>query len=220
MESQLKKSISFSNAGAKHVQRGDHKAAIKALSVAFYSFKKSYNHIKRLVPDECRNRKRYNFNMDEWMRKLNTGESDDFLIYKHPIIIPVILDTTLESCGLVSTAITFNLALANHLSSIETNNPKYAQTAARLYEYGFNLERIRGKQFVSPFFLVAVLNNLGHLHKSIHDVERSNKCFSQLLSTLLYLTQIKGANPKDLEAFFGNTTVGLSQISRKCAGAA
>jgi hypothetical protein len=160
------------------------------------------------------------------MKKLPCIEHDDVVVYKHPIQVPRDLDHNMENCSLISTAITFKLALANHMDGMKRRNKEVLQTAARLYEYGFSLERIRGKFFISPFFLVTILNNLGALHRLLesmdetHDQDRSLKCFHQLLSTLLYLTQIKGANPKDLEVFFGNTSRGMSRTSMLCAGAA
>jgi hypothetical protein len=94
------------------------------------------------------------------------------------------------------------------------------RTVARLYEYGLSLERVRGHYSVSPLFLMAILNNLGQIHRIIEENEKSEKCFRQLLSTLMYLVQIKGANPSDLEMFFENTNFGLHQNISRCAGAA
>lgn len=216
----FKKAITFNNAGAKHLEREDFKSALKALTVAFLCFQKTYNYNRRFAPAKERHAAVSNFNIDGWMQKMAYSEDDKVVVYQHPIQIPETLESSIEYCSLVSTAITFNLALANHLSGVQSKNKATLETAARLYEYGFSLERIRGRFFVSPLFLVSILNNLGHLHRTVEDLDRSAKCFRQLLSTLLYLTQVRGANPKDLEVFFGNTSLGLSHNCFQCAGAA
>jgi hypothetical protein len=228
MDFSFNKAVDCNNIGAKHIDRDDCKLSIKALTLAFHSFKRSYNQKKQLLPptQNTADAGVSTFNIDQWMKKMPYSESDDVVMYQHPIQIPRHLEPNMENFSLISTAITFNLALANHLDGVQRKNKEVLQTAARLYEYGFSLERIRGKFFISPFFLVAILNNLGSLHRTIesidskHEQDRSQKCFLQLLSTLLYLTQIKGANPSDLEVFFGNTTCGLSRTSKLCAGAA
>jgi hypothetical protein len=233
MNHPFEKTITFNNAGAKHLERGDYSRAVRSLTVAFHSFKKTYNKNKKALPEENESSlsEQQQFNIDEWMRKMpscSNGEeevsdsNDDalVLVYHHPIRIPDNMEISLASYGLLSTAITFNLSLANHLWAIETKNNDTLRTAARLYEYGFSLERIRGRFSVSPFFIMAILNNLGSIHRLMEDKEKSTKCFRQLLSTLLYLVQVKGAHPSDLKVFFDNTSFGLSQNASRCAGAA
>ena len=216
MERPFEKAVCLNNAGAQRLAKEDFVGAIKALSIAFHCFEKAYKRSSSHLSREGRQEHCIsNFNMDEWMVKITSSNEDDTEIYQHPIQIPYNMITDADTSGLVSTAITFNLALANHLNGLRTENKSWLSTASRLYEYGFSLERIRGNSFVSPFFLMAVLNNLGHIHMANREIDRSQKCFRQLLSTLIYLTQIKGFNPKDLEMFYGNTT-----ISSRCAAAA
>lgn len=224
------KAITFNNAGAKHLERGDVKSALKALTIAFHSFKKTYHHNKRcrvhLSQRERQGAVSNPPNMDEWMKTMPYSEDNTVvLIYQHPIRIPENLESNTawidSSSGLVSTAITFNLALTNHLRGLETKNNEALKVAARLYEHCFSLERIRGcSLFVSPLFLVSILNNLGSAHRLVEDIDRSEKCFRQLLSTLLYLTQNRGINPAEMEVFFGNISLGLPGSFLHCAGAA
>jgi hypothetical protein len=149
------------------------------------------------------------------------NDNEDVVIYNHPIYIPAMMGSAAEYCCLYSSIITFNLALANQLFATEKNNQSMLRNAVRLYKFGISLERIRGKYSVSPFFLMAILNNLGQIYRTDEDEqEKSEKCFRQLLSMLMYLTQVKAANPSDLEIFFGNTSFGLNLTSLRCAGAA
>jgi hypothetical protein len=150
-------------------------------------------------------------NVDELMRKMPfCNDNEDVVVYNHPVYIPAMMGSTAESCCLYSSIITFNLALANHLLATETKNQFMLTNAVRLYKFGIGLERIRGKYFVSPFFLMAILNNLGQIYRTDEDEqEKSEKYFRQLLSMLMYLVQVKATTPSDLEIFFGNTSLGL-----------
>jgi len=227
MDSSFSKAVDCNNIGAKHIDRDDCRQSLKALTLAFHSFKRSYNVNKvRAAQAPQSPSSTSNLNLDQWMRKMPYSQCDDVVVYKHPIQVPLDLDPNMETCSLVSTVITFNLALANHLDGIQRRNKEVLQSAVRLYEYGLSLERIRGKCFISPFFLITILNNLGAVHRLLeaideeYEQQRSKKCFHHLLSTLLYLTQIKGINPKDLEVFFGNASFGLSRTSILCAASA
>lgn len=220
MEASFDKAVRYNNVGAKHMERQDYHAAIKSLTAAFHSFKKTYNLSKQSGSEERCRTSPTRFNLDEWMKKMPSGDTNDLVVYQNPVFVPSDLEVSIEACGLVSTSITFNLAMSNHLDASQSKDKEILKTAVRLYEYGFSLERIRGKFFVSPFFLVTILNNLGHIHRLIENFDRSRKCFRQLLSTLFYLTQVKGANPADLEVFFGNSSLGLSHRYTHGAGAA
>jgi hypothetical protein len=45
---------------------------------------------------------------------------------------------------------------------------------------------------VSPFVLMAILNNLGHLHTLLRNEEQAARCYGQLQSTGMYMLQITG----------------------------
>jgi hypothetical protein len=216
----FQKAISCNNAGSRLIDRGDYGCAAKTLTIAFHSFKRTYNKVKKAIEEQEQDDFETQ-HLDDLMTEMPVSEANDVVVYTHPVYIPANMEITPESCGLFSTSITFNLALANHLCAMEKKDIPRLRTAARLYENGFSLERVRGHySAVSPFFLMAILNNLGQIHRIIEDNEKSEKCFRQLLSTLMYLVQIKGANPLDLEMFFENTNFGLYQNISRCAGAA
>jgi hypothetical protein len=197
-------------------------------------------------------------------------------IYRHPIHVPSDFDLLQETVGFLSTTITFNLALANHLYgvglheklSIGQADPKmirkdttvmmHLQRAGRLYEYAIRLERARTHQnqeqqrrrrqdgyppqqqlLVSPFVLMAILNNLGHLHTTLQNADQATKCYKQLQSTLMYMLQVgrrhhhpsssspRGATQQSqkqqhrdmIQFFLENASVGL-QTTRLTAAAA
>jgi hypothetical protein len=213
------KAISNNNSGANNMERGDYGSALKSLTIAFHTFRRTYNKNKKWID---RQNAPTTLNVDELMRKTPfCNDNEDVVVYNHPVYIPAMMGPTAESCCLYSSIITFNLALANHLLATETKNQSILTNAVRLYKFGIGLERIRGRYSVSPFFLMAILNNLGQIYRTDEDEqENSEKCFRQLLSMLMYLVQVKAAKPSDLEMFIGNTSFGLSQTSFRCAGAA
>jgi tetratricopeptide (TPR) repeat protein len=98
----------------------------------------------------------------------------------------------------------------------ESKMMTHLQSAGRLYEYTLRLERARSNQqqalrnarvqqqhqqsgpspsfpplFVSPFVLMAILNNLGHLHWVLENYGQAKKCFRQLQSSLMYMLHIQ-----------------------------
>jgi tetratricopeptide (TPR) repeat protein len=213
------KAISNNNSGAHYMERGDYGSALKSLMIAFHTFRRTYNKNRKWIDAQIAPT---TLNVDELMRKMPfCSHNEDVVVYNQPFYIPAVLGSTAESCGLYSSIINFNLALAHHLLAMETKNQSMLNTAARLYQFGISLERIRSKYSVSPLFLVATLNNLGQIYRTDEDEqEKSKKCFQQILSMLMHLVQVQAAKPSDLEMFFGNTSFGLPQTSFRCAGAA
>jgi hypothetical protein len=180
-------------------------------------------------------------------------------VYKNPIHLPPDFDIVQETVGFLSTTITYNLALSNHLCGVElyeklsnigvdptailknTSVMKHFQSAGRLYEYAIRLERARTHQhqvrrqqlLVSPYVLMSILNNLGHLHTTLQNVDQATKCYRQLQSTLMYMVQVgrhrhpsssRGAthgkqHQHMIQIFLENASVGL-QTTRMTAAAA
>jgi hypothetical protein len=150
-------------------------------------------------------------------------------LYNNPIHISKDDDVFLTStttCSSISittfllTAITFNLALMNHIYGLQLLNkegvqdddgqqppPKsksteYLYNAGRLYEYALQLEKARSCYalcssnraqsqsssslfIMSPFIVMSILNNLGNLHFTLNQKERSQKTFERLQSTVM-----------------------------------
>jgi hypothetical protein len=122
--------------------------------------------------------------------------------------------------------------------------------AGRYYEYTIRLERARQQEeqrrmikcaaeaahllspssmlpplFISPFVLLVILNNLGQLHLAMSNKDRSQKCYRQLQSTLMFLllhrhTTSLSTNANDLAVFMENATLGLSSTTCRPTAAA
>jgi hypothetical protein len=203
------------------------------------------------------------------------GEQEVPSVYANPVELPPDFPITQESCGFLSTTITMNLAIANHLQGLELIEQKqyplssdtvqeHLISAGRYYEYSIRLERARQQEeqkrmvsaaaamaavaaqsqqlprsamlpplFITPLALLVILNNLGHLHRTMGNHDRSSKCYRQLQSTLMFLLIHKnksgssggGSNSgsdhsKDLQVFMENSTLGLQTASTRPTAAA
>jgi hypothetical protein len=152
------------------------------------------------------------------------SSAGSFFVYQHPIHIPTFALSSEQqyeaNVTISSTAIVFNLALAIHLSAMKTDD-NYKGTlrkAARLYEYGFAL--VQQRSGPSALFLTATINNLGVVYQQLEDDERACRCFGQLLSTLMYLTDCQESGSllsSEFGGFFRNASI---LIFPDCSGAA
>lgn len=118
------------------------------------------------------------------------GGMNEF-IYRHPIRIPrqAINHESFQFSSTVSIMLIFNLALAHHLHAIEAtfSRPMF-EKSAKLYECAHNL--LLQQDFESNvLFVLATINNLGQVHRSIDQGEMATKCFQHLLSTLMFLVE-------------------------------
>ncbi|KAG7355219.1 hypothetical protein IV203_004575 [Nitzschia inconspicua] len=338
--------IALNNAGARHMERGDYTASIKAFTSSFLSFTKNYTKSKphlsslRTIMEASQRFQSQSdstptpsplesllFNVDElfsWRRciprkfaldsdatetRKSVSSSDNAILdnhafclsypsendssidsasaietserlraeedlheneeqpftplYSNPIHLPPDFPISLESCGFLSTTITLNLAMANHLRGLELQEQKTAPesmiqqhliTAGRYYEYTIRLERARQQEeqqrmtqseaiaslfpqassnstlpplFITPFALLVILNNLGQLHLALSCEDRSQKCYAQLQSTLMFLllhtsnhTTALRSKSKDFEVFMENAAIGLGSVSSRLLAAA
>jgi hypothetical protein len=116
----------------------------------------------------------------------------------------------LEDRIMILCIIIFNLALAQHNFSMTTKNTENRLLAlgkaCRLYELAFNLHRNELETCNDLLFRLAIINNLGLVHKSFEDEEAATKCFQVVLSTLIYLVDQGHATTFPIDNFFLNTT--------------
>jgi hypothetical protein len=129
------------------------------------------------------------------------GDFSSSFVYRHPIHIPTSLSEQYDANFItISTVIVFNLALATHLSATkkDDNYRETLRTAARLYDSVFELQRAQRSAGSFVLFLTATINNLGVVYQQLDDDEMACKCFGQLLSTLMYLTDCQESGDRSV----------------------
>lgn len=211
--------VKLNNIGAKLIECGDYGTSIEFLSAAFqYSRKQLSERMEsgdvsalKHTPSACA--------VDIWMVKDHLSSSDESaaassrhhhqqqqhdVVYTHPMFVPPKASSPSEIS--VAVAITFNLAVAYHLASIQCchNNNDQIMTcqgnskeqlmrqALRLYQYTFRLQRTQARSSQSPFFFMACINNIGILFQELGEFHQSKECFNHLLSLLMYMNTIGG----------------------------
>jgi hypothetical protein len=124
-------------------------------------------------------------------------------------------------CGLICI---FNLALANHDQAIRTPNKGAAcrlfEKASRLYELSYTLWLQQGGLNEEIFIVLAILNNLGMVHKHCQRTVQGNHYLQELLSVLMYLQDsesvqyLSSASNGSLDGFFSNIIRELDVLKR------
>lgn len=99
----------------------------------------------------------------------------------------------------------YNLALTHHLSALDQPEPEpFLRKALSLYELAY---AIHVSEHVELTILqsMAIVNNLGHLHRQLGDQKKSQQCFETLLTTLM-LVKDCGENESHhlLDGFMSN----------------
>lgn len=123
----------------------------------------------------------------------------------HCVLQPFVYDTPLQICpdalyhrefnhellSELSVALMFNLALCHHLRALRTfskpsDGANILGQAVSLYELAYEVQMQEDVE-LSIECTMAIINNLGQLHQRLGDEGKASKCFSHLLSTLLFV---------------------------------
>jgi hypothetical protein len=127
--------------------------------------------------------------------------------------------TTIPSLK-IALFVIFNLALAHHLNGIHQSEREQLEKALRLYECVYRISH-EEEVDLSVLHAMALTNNLGHVHLVLKDTHKSQKCFEQLLATLIYFVEVSDGDSKqidNLKAFFTNAT-NLAMVKQAAAAA-
>ncbi|KAL3930035.1 MAG: hypothetical protein SGBAC_011945 [Bacillariaceae sp.] len=113
-----------------------------------------------------------------------------------------------ESHIFMSVVLVFNAALAYQLAGDQLlqenlSNVIFVRKSIKLYRLAYNIfhEETIG---ASPYFCMAIVNNLGLLYQENHCGEKADQCFQHLLSTLMFLVDCH-ENMESFEGYFENT---------------
>ena len=104
----------------------------------------------------------------------------------------------------VSVILIFNLALSHHLFAVERQCPGEFLKAQRLYELVHQIQKQEDLE-LCVLHNMALANNLGHVHQSLNNAQKSRMCFEHLLATLMYFVEGgDGDKVEHLQGFFRN----------------
>jgi hypothetical protein len=127
-----------------------------------------------------------------------------------------------KSCERIAYVIVFNMALASHLKAMlaykgsRKNSAVLLLQALKLYANAHAL-LMSGTFDVSALHNLAIMCNVGHLHKVMGNKEQSDSCYQTLLTTILYLLYSAPdgwcQNTMLLDGIFSNALHLISQIT-------
>lgn len=127
--------------------------------------------------------------------------------FSSPMFIPVLHQDkqSLRDNVKLSFVILYNIALAHHLIAIQdVNCTRKFLKAKALYELVYSIQ-INEELEISPLQSMAISNNLGQIHLSLGDEERSRSCFEHLLSDIVSLNACEESDSVgNLDGFIGN----------------
>lgn len=202
------------NNGAARIEEGDYMGAISCLSTALKAAKCCMSdHENDGNSDECQ--EETPFDLDSIMMKEKVAlqysfDDDDegYFVYERPIRMPNSImvqhnDDDASSCSafphkvLCSAISIFNLALAHHLEAVSRSSDAvvFLKKAAKLYDFG--LQVLQGADTPMEYgiptkcglFYLAILNNLGDVHRRLRNTRVSEQYCQELLRMLVFLSE-------------------------------
>lgn len=151
----------------------------------------------------------------DWMNQ-------DGFVFNEPIMV---LPQSLETPGYsyfvkLSFIQLYNLALSHHLCALKQPKPKrFLQKALSLYELAYTIHVSEDVE-LTILQSMAIVNNLGHLHRRLNDQEKSTQCFENLLTTLMFVKDCGDQDSYQLLDGFLSNVISLILCGPKPAPAA
>lgn len=127
--------------------------------------------------------------------------------YSSPMFIPVLQQDiqSLRDNVKLSFVILYNIALTHHLLAIQdVNCTQKLLKAKSLYELVYSIQ-MNEELEISPLQSMAISNNLGQIHLSLGDEDKSRSCFEHLLSAIISINACgEHDSVGNLDGFIGN----------------
>ena len=127
--------------------------------------------------------------------------------FSSPMFIPTLQQgmQSLRDNVKLSFVILYNIALAHHLIAIQDANCTNKLLKAKsLYELVYSIQTNEELE-ISPLQSMAISNNLGQIHLSLGDEDKSRSCFEHLLSAIISVNACgEHEYVGNLDGFIGN----------------
>lgn len=107
-----------------------------------------------------------------------------------------------EYCHRESACVMFNLALVHHWRGIHFGLSSLLPKALKLYEMSFSLIQ-NGAHFDTQHLILALLNNMGHIHHELLQYNQARQCFKNL-KDLLTERAASASDGPDIQGFLMN----------------
>jgi hypothetical protein len=122
----------------------------------------------------------------------STFTVDKDFVFRDPIEIPIRFIAkrapSRKFFVKLTIVVMYNLALAFHLSALQTLSHDRLIRAKKLYEYAFQMH-LQESCDVTLLYSLALMNNLGLIYRLLRDQDRSNECFQNMLATMMFLLE-------------------------------
>ena len=154
--------------------------------------------------------------------EVSDDAENELFLFKNPMKIHMHHTATLKCYDYfvsLSYIILFNLALAYHLLGIEHDNQRALQKALRLYELSYTVH-IKEDLTLTALQALAIVNNLGHVHRELGNLDNSRQCFENLLSSLMYVQiSIDEETMQHVDGFTTNAVSCILECPKSAAAA-
>lgn len=132
---------------------------------------------------------------DVWLSDSKTPDGNAFLVYCTPQVLQYGQDKSIRSLNYVSAMILFNLALAHHLKALSLPLSQAAYTtAAKLYEHTYRVAEQESR--VGNLILLAILNNLAHIHLRMECRDDAERLCGILWSVVVEAAECESQRPE------------------------
>jgi hypothetical protein len=155
-----------------------------------------------------------------------SDESEEAFVYRQPIRVTPQSMQAGHNMIILPMIITFNLALAYHLTAIEEEGPinrDSLEKVLQLYEVAYRWQsEDQGNEHVNSLsFDMSIANNLGEIHRAVGNHSKYVICLQYLLSTMMSVVDCNDREEESaiqMDGFFRNTSQLI--LHDQCAAAA
>jgi tetratricopeptide (TPR) repeat protein len=215
----------LNNHGAHYIEIGHFERAIASLIKAFQLWEQVATDEEDAYTscslDECILQVRQDSPLKS-STSIDFEVAEDRFIYRRPIYsLPksIVAGHAARPGAILSFIITFNLAIAHHLSAIQNKAcRRRLDKALQLYEIAYQFQSKKNSN--SPRATMIITNNVGEIHRIVENHYKHAICMQHLLSTIMtsFVDFSNPARSTELEGFFRNTSQLI--LHNNCAGAA
>lgn len=152
----------------------------------------------------------------------DTMACQDGFVFKEPIMV---LPQSSEQPGYsffvkLSFIQLYNLALSHHLCALGRSKPeRFLRKALALYELAYTIHVSEDVE-LTILQSMAIVNNLGHLHQELNNLDKARQCFENLLTTLMFIRECGEPDSHKMVDGFLTNVMPLILVQSKPAAAA